>query len=48
MPEYDKNSCQEKKEIKKDISMTDSSQILPNSFMYFFPLWSLYAKMVFT
>jgi len=38
MLEYDKNSCQEKKEIKKDTPMTDSSQILPVSCMPFFSL----------
>lgn len=29
MLEYDKNSCQEKKEIKKDTSMADGSEIPP-------------------
>lgn len=38
MPEYDKNTCQEKKEIKKDTSMTDSSEILPYFVMDFFSL----------
>lgn len=38
MLEYDKNRCQEKKEIKKDTSVTDSSRILPDSFIFCFPL----------
>lgn len=48
MLEYDKNRCQEKKEIKKDTSVTDSSRILPDSFIFCFPLWSLNTKMMFT
>lgn len=44
MLEYDKNTCQEKKEIKEDTSMTDSSEILPYFVMDFFSLWSLQAK----
>lgn len=36
MLEYDKNSCQEKKEIKKDTSMTDGSKILSDSLTHFF------------
>lgn len=39
--EYDKNTCQEKKEIKEDTSMTESSEILPYLVMDFFSLWSL-------
>lgn len=41
MLEYDKNTCQEKKEIKEDTSMADSSEILPYFVMDFFSLWSL-------
>lgn len=41
MLEYDKNTCQEKEEMKKDTSMTDSSEILPYFVTDFFPLWSL-------
>lgn len=41
MLEYDKNTCQEKKEIKEDTSTTDSSKILPYFVMDFFSFWSL-------
>lgn len=36
--EYDKNTCQEKKEIKEDTSVTESSEILPYLVMDFFSL----------